>query len=121
MNSTLYRKLCAFVPRSCQWAVKCPVAPCVCLSCFWKTCKLCILRRVCQIDEVSVDKERLLEEKRHLLENKMDRAEEKRRLYLQGIVNKAHDEDNKGREIAFINGLEAQNKLHDLLQQHQVD
>ncbi|XP_047736695.1 S phase cyclin A-associated protein in the endoplasmic reticulum [Hyalella azteca] len=72
-----------------------------------------------RIEEVSMDKERLLEEKRHLLERKMDRAEEKRRQHLQDIVAKAHDEDNKGREIAFINGLEAQNKLHDLLQQHQ--
>ncbi|KAF2363422.1 Zinc finger C2H2-type [Trinorchestia longiramus] len=72
-----------------------------------------------RIEEVSMDKERLLEEKRHLLERKMDRAEEKRRQHLQDIVAKAHDEDNKGREIAFINGLEAQNKLHDLIQQHQ--
>uniref|UniRef100_A0A6A7FT43 S phase cyclin A-associated protein in the endoplasmic reticulum-like n=2 Tax=Hirondellea gigas TaxID=1518452 RepID=A0A6A7FT43_9CRUS len=73
-----------------------------------------------KIEEVSVDKERLLDEKRQLLERKMERAEEKRRQHLQCIVAKAHDEDNKGREIAFINGLEAQNKLHDLIQQHQI-
>ena len=73
-----------------------------------------------QIEEVSADKERLLEEKRCLLERKMNRAEQKRRRHLQDIVNKAHDEDNKGREIAFINVLEAQNKLHDLRIQHQV-
>ncbi|KAA0200702.1 hypothetical protein HAZT_HAZT004120, partial [Hyalella azteca] len=78
-----------------------------------------LFKRIEEIEEVSMDKERLLEEKRHLLERKMDRAEEKRRQHLQDIVAKAHDEDNKGREIAFINGLEAQNKLHDLLQQHQ--
>ena len=73
-----------------------------------------------QIEEVNADKERLLLEKRLLLHRKMERAEKKRQQHLQDIVDKAHDEDNKGREIAFINGLEAQNKLHDLLQQHQV-
>ena len=73
-----------------------------------------------QISEVSADKERLLEEKRLLLEQKMARAEAQRRLHLQGIVDKAHDEDNKGREIAFINGIEAQNKAHDLMLQQQV-
>lgn len=50
----------------------------------------------------------------------MKRAEEKRRQHLQEIINKAHDEENKAKEIAFINGLEAQNKLHDIMQQHQV-
>lgn len=50
----------------------------------------------------------------------MKRAEEKRRQHLQEIINKAHDEENKAKEIAFINGLEAKNKLHDIMQQHQV-
>ncbi|KAK7075868.1 hypothetical protein SK128_028009, partial [Halocaridina rubra] len=72
-----------------------------------------------KIEEVRIDKELLLDEKRELLQRKMKRAEEKRKQYLQEIVNKAHDEENKAREIAFINGLEAQNKLHDILQQHQ--
>lgn len=73
-----------------------------------------------QIEEVRQDKECLLIEKRDLFNRKMERAEEKRRQYLQEIVNKAHDEENKAKEIAFINGLEAQNKLHDIMQQHQV-
>lgn len=59
-------------------------------------------------------------EKRGLFERKMERAEKKRQNHLQEIVNKAHDEENKAKEIAFINGLEAQNKLHDIMQQHHV-
>nr|XP_045611735.1 S phase cyclin A-associated protein in the endoplasmic reticulum-like isoform X1 [Procambarus clarkii]XP_045611736.1 S phase cyclin A-associated protein in the endoplasmic reticulum-like isoform X1 [Procambarus clarkii]XP_045611737.1 S phase cyclin A-associated protein in the endoplasmic reticulum-like isoform X1 [Procambarus clarkii] len=72
-----------------------------------------------KIEEVRQDKECLLDKKRELFHRKMKRAEEKRKQYLQEIVNKAHDEENKAKEIAFINGLEAQNKLHDIMQQHQ--
>ncbi|XP_068244843.1 S phase cyclin A-associated protein in the endoplasmic reticulum isoform X2 [Palaemon carinicauda] len=72
-----------------------------------------------KIEEVRLDKEMLLDEKRKLFQRKMKKAEEKRRQFLQEIVNKAHDEENKAKEIAFINGLEAQNKLHDIMQQHQ--
>ncbi|KAK8737999.1 hypothetical protein OTU49_004339, partial [Cherax quadricarinatus] len=72
-----------------------------------------------KIEEVRQDKECLLDKKRELFQRKMQRAEEKRKQHLQEIVNKAHDEENKAKEIAFINGLEAQNKLHDIMQQHQ--
>ncbi|XP_076067505.1 SCAPER domain-containing protein short spindle 3 isoform X2 [Oratosquilla oratoria] len=72
-----------------------------------------------RIEEVRQDKERLQDEKRDLLRRKMQRAEEKRKRHLQDIINKAHDEENKAKEIAFINGLEAQNKWHDIMQQHQ--
>ncbi|XP_050730260.1 S phase cyclin A-associated protein in the endoplasmic reticulum-like isoform X1 [Eriocheir sinensis] len=72
-----------------------------------------------KIEEVRQDKEGLLVKKRDLFQRKMKRAEEKRKQYLQEIVNKAHDEENKAKEIAFINGLEAKNKLHDIMQQHQ--
>ena len=72
-----------------------------------------------RIEEVHAEKEKLLEEKRVLFQRKMERAEEKRKKHLQDIVNKAHDEEKKAKEIAFINGLEAQNKLHDIMQQHQ--
>ncbi|XP_047487554.1 S phase cyclin A-associated protein in the endoplasmic reticulum-like [Penaeus chinensis] len=72
-----------------------------------------------KIEEVRQDKELLLGEKRDLFQRKMKRAEEKRRQHLQEIINKAHDEENKAKEIAFINGLEAKNKLHDIMQQHQ--
>ncbi|KAG0695245.1 S phase cyclin A-associated protein in the endoplasmic reticulum [Chionoecetes opilio] len=73
-----------------------------------------------KIEEVRQDKEGLLVKKRDLFDRKMERAEEKRRQFLQEIVNKAHDEENKAKEIAFINGLEAKNKLLDIMQQHQA-
>ena len=57
----------------------------------------------CQIEEVRQQKEQLLEQRRLVLERKMARAEEKRRKHLQDIVRRAHDEEEKAKEIAFIN------------------
>ena len=68
-----------------------------------------------RMDEVRVAKAYLLEEKKLLLERKMKRAEEKRQKHLAEIVKKAHDEESKKREIAFINTIEAQNKQHDFI------
>ncbi|XP_057369813.1 S phase cyclin A-associated protein in the endoplasmic reticulum-like [Daphnia carinata] len=68
-----------------------------------------------RMEEVRVAKSLLLEEKKLLLERKMKRAEEKRQKHLAEIVKKAHDEESKKREIAFINTIEAQNKQHDFI------
>ncbi|XP_065573461.1 S phase cyclin A-associated protein in the endoplasmic reticulum-like isoform X2 [Artemia franciscana] len=74
-----------------------------------------------KIDEVRDAKDKLAEQKRNLLERKMKRADEKRQHHLADIVRKAHDEEQKLRELAFINELEAQNKRIDFITSCQND
>lgn len=68
-----------------------------------------------KVEEVRLWKDELLMRRRTVMERKLQRAEEKRRHQLQLIVRKAHDEEEKVNEIAFINTLEAQNKRHDVM------
>ncbi|XP_050401321.1 S phase cyclin A-associated protein in the endoplasmic reticulum-like [Patella vulgata] len=72
-----------------------------------------------KVEEVRAWKEELMKQRKDTMERKLQRAEEKRQCQLRLKSKKAHDEEAKANEIAFINSLEAQNKRHDILSKHQ--
>ncbi|CAH1796803.1 unnamed protein product [Owenia fusiformis] len=72
-----------------------------------------------KVEEIQACKEELLRQRRMSMDRKLARAESKRQLQLQQKVRRAHEEETKANEIAFINTLEAQNKRHEILSKHQ--
>ncbi|KAM3181753.1 hypothetical protein ACTXT7_013752 [Hymenolepis weldensis] len=73
-----------------------------------------------KVEEVRKQKLRLIQQRRNFLEKRLLVAEENRRAELERRILKAHDEEIKGREIAFIQSLEAEQKQHTIFAKHEI-
>lgn len=69
-----------------------------------------------RVEIVKAAKAQLTEGRRLKMEQKIQRATENRENYLKNKIKKAHDEEEKLKEIAFIKNIELQNKRLDLLE-----
>jgi len=78
-----------------------------------KASKLTILNM--KIGEVIEQRDKLVDERKGMIESKLKKAEEKRIQHIEGIRKKAHKEEEKLKEIAFINELQAQNTRMDMM------
>lgn len=69
-----------------------------------------------RVELVKAAKFKLIEGRRVKMEEKLQRATENRDNYLRNKIKKAHDEEEKLKEIAFIKNIEMQNKRLDLIE-----
>lgn len=69
-----------------------------------------------RVELVKAAKFKLIEGRRVKMEEKLQRATENRENYLKNKIKKAHDEEEKLKEIAFIKNIEMQNKRLDLIE-----